>query len=140
MSDTRCAHEGVSKILELELETARSAFAAINAAVAGVERQLTELTETAQTGAQSGGTAYTALGADLVWRRWVEGRRSILLQELAGLMAQREGAREALRHANGRANSFEAVAGVEKAKAPQKRARSEQRRVDLALIARSVSG
>lgn len=52
---------------------------------------------------------YKTLGADVLWRHWIERRRSAIMSELALLYAEREEAGELLRKANGKAKAFEAV-------------------------------
>ncbi len=133
------ALSGLKDMFEAELEGVRSDYAQISQRVADLSVRLRELDVTSRSEALVAGAGFSATGADLAWRTWVEQRRRAMMHEIAKLMAERENARERLRAANGKAKSFEAVV-FEKQKQQQLLGRRKAlKELEYSLIIRELS-
>ncbi len=133
------ALNGITEILELELETVQAELAEVNVRVSDLKKVIADLDKTSSSEAEIAGLGFSATGADMAWRTWVERRRRTVLNALAQIMAQRENIREKLRKAHGKEQSFKTV--IHQMHQEQKRVESRklQKQSDLDLIVKGFS-
>ncbi|WP_298677089.1 hypothetical protein [uncultured Lentibacter sp.] len=92
-------------VLEAQRSEALACFQKVCARIAHTNTILIQLGQTDE----EPDPAYQSLGVDMLWRNWIERRRTAIMYELARLHAEREDAAQRLKRANGRAKAFEAV-------------------------------
>ena len=133
------AMKGLTDVFEAALEGARAEYVEICQRVKDLQQKLHELDKTTHSEAQIAGVGFSATGADLAWRTWVEQRRRIMMRDLAKLMAHREGVRERLRIANGKAKSFEAVVSEKRRKQLLSERQKAQKQLDFNMTIQSLN-
>jgi len=105
MVSEKIQNQQLLSVLQARCDEAQVFFREVCERIAQTTRVLEQLNQPSEVE----DVKYRTLGADVLWRHWVERRRTTIMSELALLYAKREEAGERLRKANGKAKAFEAV-------------------------------
>lgn len=133
------ALSGLTEIFDAELALVRAEYADVSQRVSELKQRLQELDKTTRSEVQVADLGFSATGADLAWRTWVEQRRRAMMRDLAKLMAEREGVRQRLRKANGKAKSFEAVVFEKQRQQMLKDQRKAQKELEFNLVIQEIN-